>query len=170
MIQIYTGNGKGKTTAALGMALRAAGHGKKSQFIQFMKGGIEYGELESAKLMGPNFVIHPMGRPDFVDKINPEPVDIEWAQKGMALAEKIIDSRDADMLVLDEVLVAIDYNLVDEADLMVLIDKTSPEMEVVLTGRGASEKIIDRADLVTECAEIKHYFRQGILSREGFDH
>ena len=170
MIQVYTGNGKGKTTAALGLALRAVGHGLRVQFIMFMKGDIAYGELESAKKFEPQLVIHPMGRADFVDKDHPAPIDIEWAQKAMALARKIIENRDADILVLDEALVAVDYNLIKESDLMNLLDSASPDMEIVLTGRGASSAVINRADIVTEFAEVKHYYRKGVLSREGYDH
>ncbi len=170
MIQIYTGNGKGKTTAALGLALRAVGHGLRVQFIMFMKGDIAYGELESAARLQPGLVIHQMGRPDFVNKADPDPVDIEWAQKAMALAREIIRENGADVLVLDEALVAVDYRLVNESELISLLDSAPEDIEIVLTGRGASPDIIDRADLVTECAEIKHYYRKGILSRKGFDH
>jgi len=170
MIQVYTGNGKGKTTSALGLALRAAGHGKNIRFIMFMKGGIEYGELESANKLGLQFIIHPMGRPDFVDKENPDPVDIEWAQKAMALAREIIVSKKADLLVLDEALVAVDYGLISEPELIRLLEAVPSDIDVILTGRGASAAIIDRADVATECVEVKHYYRKGVVSRTGFDH
>lgn len=170
MIQIYTGNGKGKTTAALGLALRAVGHGLRVRFIQFMKGGIAYGELESVKKFEPLLIIYPMGRPDFVDKRNPEPIDIEWAVKGIALARELIAKRDADILVLDEIFVAIDFNLIAESEVFDLIDGTPPEIELILTGRFASPAMISRAGLVTDFAEIKHYYQKGVLSRKGFDH
>ena len=170
MIQVYTGNGKGKTTAALGLALRAVGQGLTVRFIMFMKGDIVYGELESAKIFEPQLKIVPMGRAEFVDKNNPAQIDIEWAQKGMAQSREIIKNKDADLLVLDEVLVAVDYNLITESDLLELLDAAPENIEIVLTGRGASSKIIERADLVTEFVEKKHYYRNGIISRKGFDH
>lgn len=170
LIQVYTGDGKGKTTAALGLALRAIGHGLKVKMIQFMKGGIEYGELEAAKTLGRLFDIIPMGRPDFVDKQNPEPIDIEWAKKGIALAGKIIKKAECNILILDEILVAIDYKLIPFDDVLALMDSKPPDMELVLTGRCATPEIIAKADLVTEMLEIKHYYRSGILSRRGFDH
>ena len=111
-----------------------------------------------------------MGRADFVDKDHPAPIDIELAQKAMALARKIIENKDADILVLDEAIVAVDYNLIKEPELLRLLDSAPPEMEIVLTGRGASQAVIKRADIVTEFAEVKHYYRKGVLSREGFDH
>ena len=180
MIQVYTGDGKGKTTAALGLALRAVGHGMRVRMIQFMKGGIDYGEIEAAKRWKPLMEIIPMGRPDFVDRENPDPVDMEWAQKGMALANRVIEecrdavpiSRDAptDVLILDEVLVAVDYGLISLKDLLALMKKKPTHMELVLTGRDAPKEVIDRANLVTEMREVKHYYRRGIESRQGFDH
>ena len=170
MIQVYTGGGKGKTTAALGMALRAIGHGQTVRMIQFMKGGIDYGELEGAKALSPLLEIIPMGRPDFVDRVNPDPVDIEWAEKGIATAREYIKNCGCDVLILDEALVAIDYKLIGLADLMGLIEEKPAGMELVLTGRGAPPEIIEKADLVTEMREIRHYYRKGILSRKGFDH
>jgi len=170
MIQVYTGGGKGKTTAALGLTLRAIGQGLRVKFIMFMKGDIAYGEFESAKRFEPQLKIIPMGRAEFVDKINPAPIDIEWAQKGMALAREIIENKDADLLILDEALVAVDYNLIMESALIALLDFVPENIEIVLTGRGASSKIIERADLVTEFVEKKHYYRKGIISRKGFDH
>ena len=173
MIHVYTGGGKGKTTAALGLALRAAGHGLRVCMIQFMKGGIEYGEINAAKALAPLLEIIPMGRPEFVDRDNPDPIDIEWAEKGLTLARSIITGeadKACDMLILDEVLVAVDYKLIAKDDLLDLMDKKPPGMELVLTGRGAPPEIVARADLVTEMLEIKHYYRKGITSRRGFDH
>jgi len=169
-IHVYTGDGKGKTTAALGLALRAAGHGLRAKMIQFMKGGIAYGELETAKRFGPLFEIIPMGRPDFVNREHPEPVDIEWAEKGVALAQTIMKKSACDLLILDEIIVAVDYNLIVLDDLLALMDEKPTKMELVLTGRRAPPEVVTKADLVTEMREIKHYFRRGITSRRGFDH
>lgn len=170
MVHVYTGNGKGKTTSSLGMALRAVGHGMKVSMIQFMKGGIKYGELESAKMLAPMLTIIPMGRPDFVKRENPDPIDIEWAEKGIKTAEKIIQNGDCNILILDELLVALDFHLIPLAKVIELIKKTPSNIELVLTGRNAPKEIIEIADLVTEMAEVKHYFNKGIVSRRGFDY
>lgn len=170
MVHVYTGNGKGKTTSALGLALRAVGHGLKVIMIQFMKGGIKYGELESAKALAPLFTIIPMGRADFVSREDPEPVDIEWARKGITTAEEIIREKACDLLILDELFVALDFKLVPLERVLDLIAITPPNIELVLTGRWAPPEIIAIADLVTDMAEIKHYFTKGIISREGFDY
>lgn len=170
MLHVYTGNGKGKTTCALGLALRAIGHGLRVVMIQFMKGGIKYGELESAKLLTPLFTIIPMGRADFVSKENPALVDIEWAEKGLNTAEEIIKNEACDILILDELLVAVDFRLVSVERVIELIKKTPSTIELVLTGRGAPPEISGIADLVSEMVEIKHYFTKGIVSRKGFDY
>lgn len=170
MLHVYTGNGKGKTTSALGLALRAVGHGLKVVMIQFMKGGIKYGELESAKALAPLFTIIPMGRADFVSRENPEAIDIEWARKGITTAEAIIKEKACDLLILDELLVALDFKLLPVAQVLELIAITPADIELVLTGRWAPPEIIAIADLVTDMAEIKHYFTKGVVSREGFDY
>jgi len=103
LVQVYTGNGKGKTTAALGLALRAAGHRFKVLIIQFLKGGIAYGELRSAKKLSPYLTILPMGREHFVDKKNPHPLDVRWAKKGWDLAKRSVHSREYQVVILDEI-------------------------------------------------------------------
>src|SRR4030043_1084909 len=103
LIQVYTGNGKGKTTAALGVALRAVGHGLKVLVIQFMKGNINYGELESAKKLSPHLTIKQMGRETFVSKTNPDPIDIQWAQEAFVLAKKVIENREYEIVILDHI-------------------------------------------------------------------
>jgi cob(I)alamin adenosyltransferase len=169
LVQVYTGNGKGKTTASLGLALRAAGHGLKTFVIQFMKGNIQYGELESAKKLSPHLTIRQMGRETFVSKTNPDPMDIEWAQKGFALAKEVIASGDYDIVILDEINVAVDYGLIPLSDLLQLIDSKPATVELILTGRNAKPEIIEKADLVTEMVERKHYYKKGVKSREGIE-
>ncbi len=168
-VQVYTGPGKGKTTAALGLCLRAVGQGLRVYFIQFMKGNIEYGELTAAARLAPEFTLKQMGRESFVDKANPDPVDIDWAERGLSLAREIISKGEHDLVVLDEINVALDYGLVKLKDVLAIIDSRPRHVELVLTGRYAPAEIIDIADLVTEMREIEHYYRQGIKSRRGIE-
>ena len=169
LVQVYTGNGKGKTTAALGLALRAVGHGLKVFVIQFMKGNINYGELESVKKLSPYLTIKQMGRETFVSKTHPDPIDIKMAQEGFALAEQAIKNREFDIVILDEINVAIDYGLIPLADLLHLIDSKPHTVELILTGRNAKFEIMDKADLVTEMVDRKHYYDKGIPARKGIE-
>jgi cob(I)alamin adenosyltransferase len=168
-IQVYTGNGKGKTTAALGLALRAVGHGLKVLIIQFMKGNINYGELESSKKLSPSLTIKQMGRETFVSKTNPDPIDIRLAQDGFALAKKMIADKEYDIVILDEINVAIDYGLILLSDLLQLIDSKPETVELILTGRNAKPELLERADLVTEMVERKHHYQKGIKARKGIE-
>ncbi|RTZ94533.1 MAG: cob(I)yrinic acid a,c-diamide adenosyltransferase [Deltaproteobacteria bacterium] len=169
MVQVYTGNGKGKTTAALGLAMRAIGQGFKVHMIQFMKGNIDYGELKTARRLAPDFTITQMGRETFVDRDNPDEVDREWARKGMRLARELLGRDDLDVLILDEINVAVDFQLVTKEEVLSLIRQKPADLELVLTGRYAPVEIVKEADLVTEMLEIKHYYHRGIESRRGFE-
>jgi cob(I)alamin adenosyltransferase len=166
LVQVYTGKGKGKTSAALGLGLRAAGHGFRVCMIQFMKGQIYYGELEAVKLI-PNFTIRQFGRPDFVDRTNLDPQDIELARAGLAQAREVMESGKVDFLILDEINCAIDWGLIPEEDVIELIRARPANMELVLTGRYATKRIIELADLVSEVHEIKHPYQKGIPARLG---
>jgi cob(I)alamin adenosyltransferase len=168
-VQIYTGSGKGKTTAALGLALRAAGHHMKVLMIQFLKGGIAYGEIESAKKLTPYLKILPMGRECFVNKKDPDPDDLRWARKGWDLAQKAVYSRKYRIVILDEINVAVNYGLVPRRELISLMERKPEDVELVLTGRYAHPEVIRRADLVTEMKEKKHYYKKGIESRVGIE-
>jgi cob(I)alamin adenosyltransferase len=170
MIQVYTGNGKGKTTAALGLACRAVGHGYTVFMIQFMKGNIEYGELETARKLAPSLTIKQMGRECFVSRENPDPEDIRLAQEAMALAKTVITSGEYDIVILDEINVALDFGLINTQEVIQLMDEERPaHVELILTGRYAPQEIMERADLVTEMVEIKHYYQRGVASREGLE-
>jgi len=169
LIQVYTGDGKGKTTAALGLALRAVGHGLRVLVIQFMKGNINYGELESSKKLSPYLTIKQAGRETFVSRTNPDPIDIRLVQDGFDFAKKALADEAYDILILDEINVAVDYGLVVLSDLLRLLDTKPDGVELVLTGRNASPEVMEKADLVTEMVERKHYYRNGIAAREGVE-
>jgi len=169
LVQIYTGAGKGKTTAALGLAFRAAGHGYKTKVIQFMKGQIKYGELKAAKKLGPLLQIVQCGRPDFVDKKHPAKIDVELAQKALKLARKELEKDQVDLLILDEICCALDFKLVKLEQVKQLIAAKPPQMELVLTGRCAPKSLCAAADLVTEMKEVKHYWQKGVGGRKGIE-
>ncbi|MGQ9646493.1 MAG: cob(I)yrinic acid a,c-diamide adenosyltransferase [Thermodesulfobacteriota bacterium] len=169
LIQVYTGNGKGKTTAALGLALRAVGHGLRVFVIQFMKGSAPYGELESARKLHPYLTIKRAGRKGFVSKSHPDPADVQAAQEGFSLTKKAIESREYDIVVLDEINMAIDYGLISLSDVLGLIDSKPESVELILTGRNARPEIIEKADLATEMVEVKHYYDKGIKARKGIE-
>jgi len=169
MVQVYTGDGKGKTTAALGLACRAVGHGYKVLIIQFMKGGIEYGELESARRLAPHLTIRPMGRGCRISRESPDPEDVKLCREAMLYAQKILASGEYDIVVLDEINVAVDLGLIQKEAVLRLLDERPLHVELILTGRHAAPEIMERADLVTEMKEIKHYYRKGVESRTGIE-
>jgi len=167
-IHVYTGPGKGKTTSALGLGLRAAGAGYKVYMIQFMKGR-KYSEIESLKHL-PNFTIVQYGRDEFVSKEKPEQIDIDLAKDGFEHAKKIVNDGKYDMLILDEINVAVDYNLIPVEKVLKFIREKPEKIELILTGRYAHPEIIKIADLVTEMLEIKHPYQYGVTARKGIDY
>jgi cob(I)alamin adenosyltransferase len=169
MIHVYTGNGKGKTTAALGLALRALGHGYKVYMIQFMKGDPGYGELIAGRQLD-GLTIRQYGRTNFVSRDHPAEEDIALARKGLDHAKQILAADRHDLVILDEINVAMDYGLIPVQAVLDLIGNKPGDVELVLTGRCAPEKVIEAADLVTEMQEIKHYYRQGRMARDGIEH
>jgi len=169
-IHCYTGNGKGKTTASLGLALRAAGHKKKVMIIQFMKGNINYGELAGVEMLSPYVTLKQFGRESFVSKDNPDRVDIEFARKGLEFASEIIKSNKFDIVILDEINVALDFKLIELEKVIEIIQSKPAELELVLTGRYAPKEIIELSDLVTEMREIKHYYYKNVMGREGIEY
>ena len=169
LIQVYTGNGKGKTTAALGLALRAVGHGMKVLMVQFMKGNVQYGELESAKKLSPHLTIKQVGRETFISKSNPDPKDLQLAQEGFSMAKKAIQNKEYDIVILDEINLAIDYGLIPVKDVLQLIDSKPETIELILTGRNVKREILERADLITEMVDRKHYYDKGVPAREGIE-
>jgi cob(I)alamin adenosyltransferase len=169
LIQVYTGEGKGKTTAALGLALRALGRGLRVVMIQFLKGDQETGELNMAGRLSPEFVVKPMGRVGFVDPLNPSAQDISLADAALKEAQRILDENLCDLLILDEINVAVSLGLVDEDAVLKLMDEKPGNVELILTGRGAPESFIEKAHLVTNMESSKHYFDQGVAAREGIE-
>jgi cob(I)alamin adenosyltransferase len=169
LVHVYTGNGKGKTTSALGMTLRVAGHGGKVAFIQFMKGWLHYGETAGlAALEGIDHIV--TGRPDFVDRLHPDPVDVAEARRGFEKAIEILQAGRHDLVVLDEILVAIDYGLLSTFQTLEALVSRAPHVETVLTGRGAPLELMEYADYVTEMVERKHPFRKGVSGRKGAEY
>jgi len=178
-VQVLTGNGKGKTTCALGAGLRAAGHGLEVLMICFMKAkvawrgdgsDINYGEFRTTDMI-PNFTIIPVGRSSFVNKDNPDPIDIELAQKGLRMAQEALREHKCDVLILDEINVAVEWNLISVEDQLELIRMKPPDVELIMTGRYARQEVIDAADLVTEMREIKHYYAtKKLMARRGFEY
>ncbi len=165
---VYTGNGKGKTTAAVGQAVRALGHGYRVCMIFFMKGR-DYGEFLALEKL-PNLTIIRAGRDDFVNREDPDPIDIELAGGGMAKAREAISSGEYDMVVLDEINVAVDYGLIPEKDLLDLLEKKPANVSLVLTGRSASVEVVKRADMVSELLAIKHHYEQGADCCRGIEY
>lgn len=168
-IQVYTGNGKGKTTAALGLAVRAAGHRLKTVIIQFMKGWSDYGELAGVAMLSPFVEICQAGRDAFVRRGNPDPEDVRLAREGWRTAVETVTGRKADIVVLDEILGAVDFGLLPVGEVLDLLSRKPDGMEIVLTGRGAPREIVEAADLVTEMREIKHYYAKGVGARAGVE-
>lgn len=167
MIQVYTGNGKGKTTAALGLALRAAGAGLKIYIGQFLKGK-SYSELNSLKKI-ENIKVEQFGKKCFIKRM-PSRKDIELARTGLKKIRKIISKNNYNVVILDEINVALKFRLLTLKDVIKIIQKTPRKIELVLTGRWAHPEILKIADLVTEMKEVKHYFKNGIKARKGIEY
>ena len=188
-VQVYTGNGKGKTTAAIGLSIRALGAGMRVMFLQFMKSRV-YSEHNILPGISPKFTLETVGKPYFVttegsmsseglakwgDEVvvfpagNPPADYLELIAGGMSRARQAVNSGDYDLVVLDEVNVALLFGLVKWEDLLEIIDGKPDSVELVLTGRGAPPELIERADLVTEMKEIKHYYTKGVEVRRGIE-
>ncbi len=170
-IIVYTGDGKGKTTAALGVALRAIGHGWRVLMVQFVKGTWHYGELDAAKRLAPDLEIVPMGKgfcKIFNDRL-PEAEHRAAASAALQFARERMLSGQYDLLILDEVNIALKLGLLSLEAVMELLDAKPADLDIVLTGRGAPPELIERADLVTEMREIKHPYQKGILAQKGID-
>jgi cob(I)alamin adenosyltransferase len=169
LIQVYTGNGKGKTSAAFGLALRAIGNGFKVFVIQFIKGGFDYGELHAVKFL-PNLELRAFGRGKFVTRTPPDKEDVRLAREGFELAKKVIEGGDFDVIVLDEINVAMHLKLIGVNEVLDLIRNKPKHVELVLTGRNVPSEIVEIADLVTEMREVKHPYALGVQPRKGIEY
>jgi cob(I)alamin adenosyltransferase len=169
LVMVITGNGKGKTTAAFGQALRAIGQNYNVFVLQFMKGR-KYGEIIAAEKYLPSLTIRMSGLDSFVMRDNPAAIDIELAKKGLDTARKAIMSGKYDMVVLDEINVALDFKLISLKEVIDLIKNKPPAVNLILTGRYAPEGIIKLADTVSDVKEIKHHYAAGIKDRAGIEY
>jgi cob(I)alamin adenosyltransferase len=168
-VQVYTGNGKGKTTAALGLALRAVGRGLKVCMVQFIKGGGQYGEHLAAERLAPLLTIHQTGRDNWIYKDNLDPEDVRIARETLDLARQVLIGGEFDLVILDEINGAVWFGLIDVEDVLELMAARPEKVELVLTGRSAEPRVIEAADLVTEMVEVKHYFQAGVMARVGIE-
>lgn len=172
LLTVYTGDGKGKTTAALGLCVRAVGYGMSVSIIQFVKGSWHYGEKDGIKRLAPEVSFAAMGKGfvGIVDDKLPREDHEAAAVKTLEEASRIILAGKHAIVILDEVNVALDLKLLDLNDLLEVVGRRPKQMHVVCTGRGAPQELIDKADLVTEMREIKHPYTQGMMAQKGFDY
>ncbi|MCG8335646.1 MAG: cob(I)yrinic acid a,c-diamide adenosyltransferase [Proteobacteria bacterium] len=166
-VQVYTGNGKGKTTAALGLTLRAVGAGYKIFIGQFVK-GMTYAELESLGRLTEQVTVRQYGRDVFI-RNNPKPEDIEKAKAGLDEIRAAATSGEYQVVIMDEGNIATSLKLIDVDDILELIETKHEGTELIITGRNADPKLIERADLVTEMKEVKHYYKEGVKARVGIE-
>lgn len=166
-IHIYTGNGKGKTTAAIGLAIRTVGAGGNVFIGQFLKSG-DYSEIHALKKMGSQVTVEHYGLGQFV-KGQPTSDDIEAGMKGYIRATQVIEKGEHDLVILDEANIAVKYKIFSEKDLLDLFEKKPDHVELVITGRDATPQVMEKADMVIEMKEIKHYFQKGVKARRGIE-
>jgi cob(I)alamin adenosyltransferase len=166
LLQIYTGKGKGKTTASLGLAMRAAGHNFKVAVIHFMKIW-DYGEVKSLQML--NIDLFRYGTTELIDPQNPSPIDYDEADRALQKAKELMEKGKYDILILDEINVALDFHLIPLKKVIELLDKKPETLELVLTGRNCPQELIERADLVSFIDEIKHPYQAGIEARKGIE-
>ena len=166
-VQVYTGNGKGKTTAAIGLAIRAAGAGLKVFIGQFIKTG-DYSEIKTLKRLSDIIVVEQFGLGYFIGR-NPTQEDVDAARRGVERVQAIFNSNEYNVVILEEANVAVRYGLISEEDLLGLIEQRPDNKELVITGRWATQLVIQKADLVTEMKDIKHYYRKGVEARVGIE-
>jgi cob(I)alamin adenosyltransferase len=169
LVQVFTGEGKGKTTAALGAVIRALGHGLRVYIVYFMKGDYPYGERNILSKL-PNVTIASFGSLEFVDPVNVKPEEKEQARQALAATREAMLSGNYDLIVLDEINLAVVWKLVELDEVVRLITDKPQNVELILTGRQADTKLVQLADLVTEMLKIKHPYDKGIMGRKGIEY
>ncbi len=169
MVQVFTGNGKGKTSAALGTVLRALGHGLKAYIVFFMKGKYPYGEFSTLSKL-PNVDVDSFGLRCLTDRANINPEEIEQAKLAMSAAREAMLSGNYNLVILDEVNVAVNFKLIELDEVVRLIGDKPQNVELILTGRYADARLIELADLVTEMVKIKHPYDKGVKARKGIEY
>lgn len=169
MLQVYTGDGKGKTTAALGVAFRAAGYKLKTMMFSFLKDDPAYGEAKAVSYL-PGFILRQVGRDAFVNFKNPAAEDLQLCRSGWEEVKLAISQNQADIFILDELNIVLATSMLPTDEVVEFLQQHKNDAEIIVTGRYAPEEIIKIADLVTEMREVKHYFHKGVSSRNGIDH
>jgi cob(I)alamin adenosyltransferase len=171
LIIVHTGPGKGKTTAAMGTALRAVGNGMRVLMLQFLKGSWHYGELDAVKAFGEQFVMKQMGRGFVkVGTEKPDPEDVGMVEAAWAESERAIQSGQWDLVILDEINYAISYGMLDAAKVVEGLSRKPEMVHVILTGRNAHPTIVELADTVTEMREVKHAYQKGVMAQRGIEY
>lgn len=168
LIQVYTGDGKGKTTCALGLALRAVGQGFKVFIVHFMKGR-DTGESRAAARLAPEMTLRFFGRPGLINLRSPAPEDLALVREAWDLARQVIAAGEHDLVILDEINLALSYHLIPLDEALEVLQQRPPWVEVILTGRQAPPELVNIADLVTEMHPIKHYYEAGVKARRGIE-
>jgi len=169
LIFVFTGKGKGKTSAALGMALRAAGQGLRVLILQFMKRKSNIGEVMALEKVDLPITLRQYGRSVFFKTRTCEPMDIHMAHQGLQAFEEAMESRTYDLIILDEINMAIYFDMLELEEVMQVIEKRPPELHLVLTGRYARKEILEIADLITEMQEAKHHYNDGVRAQKGIE-
>ena len=171
LVIVYTGKGKGKTTAALGIALRAVGYDHKVCMIQFIKGSWHYGEMTSSKRLEPEFELTAIGKGfiGIIDDKSPIEDHKKVAEEALRVAQEKINSKIYDIVILDEINYAVNLGLINLKDVLEIISNKPDDVSLVLTGNYAKDEVIEKADLVTEMREIKHPFKSGMKAKKGID-
>ena len=169
LIQVYTGDGKGKTTCALGLALRAVGQGFQVYMVQFMKGR-ETGEAQiAAERLAPDLTLRYFGRPALVNLKTPDPEDLALVREAWDLARQVLSAGEHDLVILDEINLALTFDLLPREEVLEALRRRPPWVEMVLTGRQAPPELVELADLVTEMRPLKHYYEAGVPARRGIE-
>lgn len=170
LVHVYTGEGKGKTTTALGVALRAAGHQLRVLVVQFLKGHKDYGELLAQEKLNPYIEIVQFGTPEPTDLDNPSATEIYLAQQGLDYARRSMVMKRPDILILDEINTAVHHGLIDTKELLDFIDNKHQQTELILTGRNAPKELLNAADIITVMTTTKHPYDEEFLPRKGVEH